>query len=218
MFTGIIEQVGTIVALIRGSQSAKLAISAGKYFDDVKVGDSLAVNGVCLTITNVRRGLVEFDLSAESLKRSTFRDAKIGDKVNLEKALPVNGRLGGHLVTGHIDGVGEIRNKINSADGFELAISVPSEILRYLVAKGSITIDGISLTVGDFVDGLLYLYVIPHTAKATTLHDLKIGDKVNIEVDILSKYIEKHLRGEPKGLIDDTIVKMGFMPMGWTDN
>jgi len=218
MFTGIIEQAGMVAALIRGPHSAKLAISANKLFDGLKVGESVAINGVCLTATGVRRGFAEFDLSSETLGKSTLGELKIGDKVNLEMALPLSGRLGGHLVTGHIDGVGEIRKKAVSGESFELYLSIPSEILRYLVPKGSIAIDGVSLTVADFMDGLLRISVIPQTARMTTLGSLSVGNRVNIEVDLLSKYIEKHLRGEPKGITDETMVRVGFLPMGWTDN
>jgi riboflavin synthase len=218
MFTGIIEQVGTVAALVRGAQSAKIAVAAAHIYEDAKIGDSLAVSGVCLTVTHVRRGFAEFDLSSETLKNTTLGDLKISDKVNLEKALPVNGRLGGHLVTGHIDGTAEIKNKVVSGEGFDLYLSVPSEILRYLVPKGSITLDGVSLTVADFIDGRLKISVIPHTARATTLQNCNIGDRVNIEVDLLSKYIEKHLRGEPKGITEETMVRVGFLPMGWMEN
>jgi len=207
-----------VAALIRGPHSAKLAISANKLFDGLKVGESVAINGVCLTATGVRRGFAEFDLSSETLGKSTLGELKIGDKVNLEMALPLSGRLGGHLVTGHIDGVGEIRKKAVSGESFELYLSIPSEILRYLVPKGSIAIDGVSLTVADFMDGLLRISVIPQTARMTTLGSLSVGNRVNIEVDLLSKYIEKHLRGEPKGITDETMVRVGFLPMGWTDN
>jgi len=218
MFTGIIEQIGVVAALIRGSQSSKIAVSAPKIFESVAVGESIAVNGVCLTVTHTRRNFAEFDLSAETLNKSTLSALKIGDKVNLERALPLSGRLGGHLVTGHIDGLGEIRKKVQAGEGFDLYISVPSESLVYLVNKGSITIDGISLTVADFRDGLLRVSVIPHTAKTTTLGSCNVGDRVNIEVDLISKYIEKHLMGEPKGISEEMMMKIGILPMGWTEN
>lgn len=218
MFTGIIEQVGVVASFIRGQQSAKLMIAAAKIFDDLKVGDSVAVNGSCLTVTHERRGFAEFDLSAETLKKTTLGDLRIGDKVNLERALLLSGRLGGHLVSGHVDGVGEIRSKVSRAEGVELQLSVPSEILRYLVLKGSIAVDGISLTVADFRDGLVAVAIVPQTLKATNLGLRNVGDRVNVEVDVLSKYIEKHLRGEPKGITDDTMMRVGFLPMGWSDN
>lgn len=218
MFTGIIEQVGVVASFIRGQQSAKLMIAAAKIFDDLKVGDSVAVNGSCLTVTHERRGFAEFDLSAETLKKTTLGDLRIGDKVNLERALLVSGRLGGHMVTGHIDGMGEIRRKVARSEGVELQLSVPSELLRYLVSKGSIAVDGVSLTVADFYDGLFTVAVVPQTLKATNLAQRNVGDRVNLEVDILSKYIEKHLHGEPKGITDETMMRVGFLPMGWTDN
>lgn len=218
MFTGIVEQVGVIASIIRSAHSAKLAIAANKLFDDVQVGDSVAVNGVCLTATAVRRNFAEFDLSPETLSNSTFGSARIGEKVNLEKALPVAGRLGGHLVTGHIDGLGEIRNKSKTGDGLELYLSVPSGILKYLVFKGSVAIDGVSLTLADFRDGLVLISVIPQTLKSTTLDLKSVGDKVNVEVDLISKYIEKHLRGEPKGVTEEMMMRVGILPMGWTDN
>jgi riboflavin synthase len=218
MFTGIIEQIGVVASFIRTQPAAKLVVSAGKYFDDLKPGDSVSVNGACLTVTQIRRGFAEFDVAAETLKRSCLIDLKISDKVNLEKALPISGRLGGHLVTGHLDGTAEIKHKIKQGEGFELDLSIPSEMLRYLVAKGSVAIDGASLTVADFRDSLLRVTVIPHTAKSTTLASKGVGDRVNIEVDLISKYIEKHLMGEPRGVSDEMMMRLGIMPMGWNDN
>jgi len=218
MFTGIVEQVGVVASLIRGQQSAKLMIAAPKIFEDLKVGDSVAVDGCCLTVTHERRGFAEFDLSNESLKRTTLGELRIGSKVNVERALMLSSRLGGHLVTGHIDGVGEIRSKIARAEGVELQLSVPSDLLHYLVVKGSLAVDGISLTVADFRDGLVVLSIVPQTLKATNLGQRNVGDRLNLEVDLLSKYIEKHLQGEPKGVTDETMMRVGFLPMGWSDN
>jgi riboflavin synthase len=218
MFTGIIEELAVVTSLIRGSQSGKLTLSVSRNFAGTKVGESIAVNGVCLTATSIRRNFIEFDISAETLKRSALSDLKIGDKVNLEKALLVSGRLGGHLVSGHVDGVGEIRKKVNLDKGFQLHISLPSELLRYLVPKGSLALDGVSLTVADLRQALLVVSVVPHTGRSTTLGEKNIGDRLNIEVDILSKYIEKHLKGEAKGMSEDTLVRVGYLPMGWIDN
>lgn len=218
MFTGIVEQVGIVAALMRGASSAKAAISAPKVFDDAKVGDSIMVNGICLTVTHTRRNFAEFDLSAETLKRTTLGELRIGDRVNLERALLISSRLGGHLVSGHIDGVGEIRSKVVSGEAFDLYLSVPSEILRYLVVKGSIAVDGISLTIADFRDGLVRFSVVPQTAKATNLAERGVGDKVNVEVDLLSKYIERHLGVEPKSITEETMMRVGFLPMGWMEN
>lgn len=218
MFTGIIEELGIVASLVRGTQSGKLTISANRVFAGAKVGESIAVNGVCLTITNLRRNFAEFDISAETLRRTTLQELRIGEKVNLERALTVSGRLGGHLVTGHVDGMGEIRNKIVQGEDFELHISLPSELLRYLVPQGSIAVDGISLTITDLRNGLLVTSIVSHTARSTNLGAKNIGDRVNIEVDILSKYIERHVRGEAKGVTEDVLVKMGYLPMGWIEN
>jgi riboflavin synthase len=219
MFTGIIEELGIVASVVRGSQSGKVVVSVSKKLSaEVKIGDSIAINGVCLTVTHIRRHFLEFDVSPETFKKSSFYDLKIGDKVNIERALPVAGRLGGHLVTGHVDGVGEIRQRVKFESGFELHISIPSEMLRYIVGKGSIALDGISLTVSDLRNALIVVTIIPHTAKSTTLGFKSIGDRINIEVDILSKYIERFLKGETASVGEDTLVKMGFLPMGWIDN
>lgn len=219
MFTGIIEELGIVTSFIRGHSAAKLTVSVGRDLSASKTGDSVAVNGICLTVTTVRRNFLEFDASPETIKRTALVDLKIGDRVNLERALPVNGRLGGHLVTGHVDGIGEVRQKIALEKAFELHFSLPSELIRYLVPKGSVTLDGVSLTVGDFLDGLLVVTIIPHSAEKTTLGSLNVGDRVNVEVDILSKYIERHLRGEAKpGITEETMLRAGFLPMGWMEN
>lgn len=219
MFTGIIEEEGIVTSLIRGSESAKLTVSAERMWAAAKIGESVAINGVCLTIVNLRRNFAEFDLSSESLKNTTLGELRIGDKVNLERALLLAGRLGGHLVTGHIDGVGEIKNKRISEEIFELYLSLPSDLLRYLVPRGCLAIEGVSLTIADLRDGVVKLVIIPHTAKTTTLSGKAIGEKVNVEVDILSKYIERHLHGgAPKGISEETLVKIGLLPMGWIDN
>ncbi|MEE8638586.1 MAG: riboflavin synthase [Candidatus Margulisiibacteriota bacterium] len=218
MFTGIIEELGIVTSLIRGSQSGKLTISVSKNFAGTKAGESIAVNGVCLTATSIRRNFIEFDISAETLKRSALQDLKIGDKVNLERALLVSGRLGGHLVTGHVDGVGEIRKRVNLGKNFELHISLPSELLHYLVPKGSIALDGVSLTIADMRNALVVVSIVPHTSQTTILKEKNVGDRVNVEVDVFSKYIERHLKGGAKGITDETLVRVGYLPMGWTDN
>ena len=219
MFTGIIEEIGVVTSFIRGSQAAKLTVSVSKKLADAKVGDSISVNGVCLTITTIRRNFFEFDISAESLKRSALLELKVSDKVNLERAILVSGRIGGHLVTGHIDGVGEIKKKVVSGKAFDLYVSVPSELLRFFVAKGSVAVDGVSLTVADIRSSLLIISVIPHTAQTTILGSKGVGDRVNIEVDIMSKYVEKHLKGKAiKGMSEEAMSQVGYMPMGWIEN
>ena len=220
MFTGIIEEFGVVAAFSRNSSSGKLTIAVGKELSTAKVGDSIAINGVCLTVTNLRRRALDFDVSLESLKRSNLGSLKVGDKVNLERALLTTGRLGGHLVTGHIDGVGEIRKKIIFDNkGFELHVSIPSDLLKYVVPKGSICLDGVSLTVADIRNSLLVIAVVPHTGRSTIFGSKGVGDQINIEVDILSKYIEKHLaKAQPAGITDDMLDRAGFFPMGWIEN
>lgn len=218
MFTGIIEELGIVASFIRGSQSAKLTLSVSKNLAAAKPGESVAVNGACLTVTNIKRNLLEFDISPETIKRSTLNELKIGDKVNLERAIPVSGRLGGHLVSGHVDGVGEIKRKRAQGKGMELYVSLPSDLLRYLVPKGSITLDGISLTVASIQRGLLVVSVVPHTAQSTSLALKTVGDRLNIEVDILSKYMERHLKGHMKGLGEEAVTQAGYLPMGWIEN
>ncbi len=214
MFTGIIQDLG----IIQSFQNERLIVAAGQNIKDVKLGDSIAVNGICLTVVKIRKNILEFDVSAETLKKSTFKTLKKGEKVNLEPALTLSGKLGGHMVSGHVDGVGEIRKKIAAGKGFELYLSIPSDLLRYLAIKGSITMDGISLTVADIRDDLVVISIVPHTAATTNLGNKKVGDLVNIEVDLLSKYIERHLNQTQTSISEDTLTRAGFMPMGWIEN
>lgn len=218
MFTGIIEELGVVTSFIRGSRAGKLTISVSPAFADMKAGESVAVNGACLTVTAIRRSFIEFDISAETLKRSNLAELKVGEKANLEKALPVNGRLGGHMVTGHVDGVGQVRQRTTAEMGFELQVSVPGELMKYLVPKGSIALDGVSLTIAELREGLVVVSVVPHTARSTNLGSRNAGDRVNVEVDVLSKYIERHVRGEPRGITEDTLMRVGYLPMGYTEN
>ncbi len=219
MFTGIIEELGIVTSLIQSSQNTRLTISAQEVATEIKIGESIAVNGVCLTAANFRKNFIEFDISPQTLHKSTLRDLKVGEKVNLERALKLSTRLGGHLVTGHVDGIGEIRNIVNRGKSYEFHISIPSELLRFLVPRGSITLDGISLTVSDVRGGLLLVSIIPHTASVTTLKGKRIGHRLNIEVDILSKYMERHLmKAASGGVTEESLAKMGFFPMGWIDN
>ena len=194
MFTGIIEELGTIRAIRRGASSAVLSIGAGTILDDLKVGDSVAVNGVCLTATQVDGGGFTADVMHETLDRSSLARLAPGDKVNLERAMAAGGRFGGHIVSGHIDATGTITDRRRDDNAVWYTVSAPGALLRYVVEKGSIAIDGISLTVAAVEADRFSVSVIPHTAAVTVLGGKRPGDPVNLEADLIGKYVEKLLR------------------------
>jgi riboflavin synthase len=191
VFTGIIEEIGTIQDLRFMSEGAVLTIRGKVVLTDLKIGDSIAVNGVCLTATHVGAGSFLCDVSAETLQRSSFKQAKPGARVNLERSLLVGGRLGGHFVLGHVDGMGRLVSKTTVGAGFVMHFNFPRELERYLVFKGSISVNGISLTIASLERTAFSVAVIPHTYESTNLRDLIAGDAVNLEVDILGKYFER---------------------------
>jgi riboflavin synthase len=193
VFTGIIEERGSIAGIKKGAHSAVLTIRATKVLENTKIGDSIAVNGVCLTVTDMTGSSFNADVMHETLNRSSLAGAKPGTPVNLERAMPADGRFGGHIVAGHVDGVGTIKTITKDDNAIVFAISADPAILRYIVEKGSITVDGISLTVVSVDAGAFTVSVIPHTAKETTLGEKKPGDPVNLENDIIGKYVEKLL-------------------------
>jgi len=194
VFTGIIEEIGTITAINRGRNSAQLVVKAKTILQDVKLGDSIAVNGVCLTVVRFNQDAFWADIMAETLIRSSFSEVSVGTSVNLERALRLSDRLGGHIVSGHIDGVGRISIEEHRDFARILTISAPAAIIRYVVEKGSIAIDGASLTVVSVSDGAFQISLVPHTQSMTTLGAISVGDIVNLEVDIIGKYIEKLLQ------------------------
>ena len=194
MFTGMVEELGTIRAIRRGASSAVLSIGAGTILDDLKVGDSVAVNGVCLTATQVDGGGFTADVMHETLDRSSLARLAPGDKVNLERAMAAGGRFGGHIVSGHIDATGTITDRRRDDNAVWYTVSAPAALLRYVVEKGSIAIDGISLTVAAVEADRFSVSVIPHTAAATVLGGKRPGDPVNLEADLIGKYVEKLLR------------------------
>lgn len=207
MFTGIIEEIGSIASKGTGSMSIK----AIKVMDGLQLGDSIAVNGVCLTITSFKNNLLTVDVMSETLSRSNLGNLVNGSLVNLERAVQIGGRLGGHIVTGHIDGKGEIKNIKSESNAVWFEIACEKSILKYVVEKGSVTLDGISLTVAYVDEYCFKVSVIPHTMAQTSLIFKKTGDKLNIEVDILSKYIEKLLDiGNKKQMDIDFLHKCGF--------
>jgi riboflavin synthase len=191
MFTGIIEEVGTIQAVAKGSKSAILTIAADKVLEGSKVGDSIAVNGVCLTVTTIAGRQFTADVMAETLRRSSLGSLSRGSNVNLERAMAADGRFGGHIVSGHIDGTGTIVSLTPEDNAVWVRIQTTGEVLKYIVQKGSIAIDGISLTVADVTETNFAVSVIPHTGAETTLLTKKAGDIVNLENDIIGKYVDK---------------------------
>lgn len=218
MFTGIIEKIGIIRNVKKGSNSSRLTVEVDDILKDTKIGDSISTNGVCLTVNDLCSRSFTADVMAETLRKSNLGDLNPGDKVNLERALEVGGRLGGHVVTGHIDGIGKIVNITREDISVWITIIPEGNLIEYIVKKGSIAIDGISLTVASVEKNIFKVSIIPHTSKETTLLTKKIGDEVNLECDILGKYIEKFLglktdhNNEAKKEIDyEFLQKNGFM-------
>jgi len=193
MFTGIIENKGNVLKVEYRGQEKRLTLRIPMDLTDLKLGDSININGVCLTVAEKRGQTIELDLSLETLEKTILGELKEGDKLNLERALRLTDRLGGHIVTGHIDGIGVIVEKRRERDFFGLRIRIPQAISRYVVQKGSIAIDGISLTVNECQGEEIQITLIPYTLEKTTLIEKRVGDRVNVEADILGKYVEKML-------------------------
>lgn len=198
MFTGIVEEMGTIAGIQKGAKSAVLTIQAEKVFSDIHIGDSIALNGVCLTVTSFSGNIYTADVMNETLRRSSLGSLTIGSKVNLERAMAANGRFGGHIVSGHIDGTGTITKVEKDDNAIWYTIAAEENLMKYIVEKGSIAIDGISLTVAKRSDMDFAISMIPHTAKETVLSQKKPGDIVNLENDIVGKYIEQLMHYEKK--------------------
>lgn len=212
MFTGIIEEIGKIKSVKRGSKSVVLDVEARKVLEDTRIGDSIATNGVCLTVVGKEDGGFSADVMPETMDRSNLGLLKPGDPVNLERALCLNSRLGGHLVAGHVDGTGKIVSRQQDENAIWLTVSTTPEILRYMVEKGSVAIDGVSLTIAYVDEQVFKVSVIPHTQEETTLVKKKIGSVVNLENDMIVKYVEKLMgQGKPKGgLTLDFLMANGF--------
>jgi riboflavin synthase len=210
MFTGMITALGSIRRVTRKGPDALLEVDAMMPLEDIRIGDSIAINGACLTVTKKADRHFTADVSAETLSRTNIGALKAGDRVNLEKALRFNDFLGGHLVLGHVDGQGKLREKTGSANSIILGIEIPDELMRYLVEKGSIAVDGVSLTVNSCGKNRFYVNMIPHTAQMTTLGFKKVGDAVNIETDIIGKYVERFLQPR-KGMDLGFLAEHGFL-------
>jgi len=191
MFTGIVEEMGWVVAMERGERSATITVGASVVQSDARLGDSVAVNGCCLTVVAIEENSLTFEAIPETLARTSLGKLALGDAVNLERSLAANGRLGGHFVQGHIDGVGEILALREDDNAIIMEIGVPESLLRYFVEKGSVAVDGVSLTVASLLTNGFTVWTIPHTRAVTTLGNRNVGDSVNIECDLLGKYIER---------------------------
>ncbi len=197
MFTGIIEATGHIAAIKRSGQDAQLTIQSDTLdFSDVKLGDSIASNGVCLTVTSLGSKSFTADVSGETLSRTLFDSYQTGQRINLEKALLPTTRLGGHLVSGHVDGIAIVSKVEKTGQSWQIYLQSPEELGRYIAEKGSVTIDGISLTVNELTANGFRLTIVPHTARETTIQALQAGSKVHLEVDLLARYIERLLQGK----------------------
>ena len=220
MFTGLIQDVGKIQAVEPAGGGVRLTLSTRLDPASLKIGDSVSVDGVCLTVVRMSGTAFTVEVSPETLRRSTLSAARQGDPVNLETALKMSDPLGGHLVSGHVDGTGEILEVIPEGNSWRYRFGISREISRYLVEKGSVAVDGISLTVAECGDNEFTVSVIPHTAQSTTLGNKKAGDRVNLENDIIAKYVEKFLRqredpGKPSSRIDASfLAQHGFTKSG----
>lgn len=211
MFTGIIEELGAVKTLRRGSSGARLAISASFVLEGTAIGDSICVNGVCLTVVDLGKADFSADVASETIKVTNLGELKVGQKVNLERALRLSARIGGHLVTGHVDAVGRIKEKRQEGNSWRVFIETPEQALRYIIKKGSVAVDGISLTVADLDSTGFSIAMIPHTAKLTTLGSKAPGESVNLETDIIGKYVERLLSGRmEEGVNLELLKKAGF--------
>jgi riboflavin synthase len=217
LFTGLIEDLGTVRQLHTGAESGRITIATGLPMTEIAIGDSIAVNGVCLTVTSLGGGLFNADVSPESLSRTTLRDLHPGQRVNLERALRLSDRLGGHLVSGHVDGVGTVLERFRDRNAVRFTFQLPHALSRFVVEKGSVAVDGISLTVNAVGEEFFSVAVIPLSLAKTTLQDRPVGARVNIETDILGKYVERLLssRGpeppEAASLGLEFLAKHGFL-------
>jgi len=218
MFTGIIEGLGTITELRQSGQGKRLALEADFLLSHTKIGDSISVSGACLTVVAIEGKCIKVDVSPETLARTTFGRSKVGDRVNLERALRLSDRIDGHLVSGHIDGMGTLKHKKNTGNAVIITIGVPESLSRYMIKKGSVAVDGISLTINNLGIDSFDVSIIPHTAKLTTIGFNKVGDLVNIETDMIGKYVERFItekqysdKETEKSVDMEFLAKTGFL-------
>jgi riboflavin synthase len=213
MFTGIVEEVGKVTGISSIDGGRSLKISASKILEDINTGDSISVNGVCLTVTRYSLDGFYADAVGETLLKTTINSCRVGTVINLERAMKLNHRLGGHLVQGHVSGVGIISEIKKLGENYSLSVRLPESISRYVVPEGSIALDGISLTVAKIINSYLAVSVIPHTWRETNLHTKKTGDKINLEIDVVARYAEKLFNGSSghiNDLSEEKLIKMGY--------
>ena len=212
MFTGIIVEMGEVTEVQKKEGITHLFLNSSEVIKDAKIGDSISVNGTCLTLVDIKGNNMRFDLSSETLRSSNLALLQSGDRVNLEPSLRPDSKLGGHFVSGHVDDIGRIKSSIKIGDTFKVEIEVANRILNFLIGKGSVAVDGISLTVVDILKRSFTVMIIPHTAKLTTLGFKGPGDTVNVEVDMIGKYVAKFLGMEKKELgLMETLIKEGYI-------
>jgi len=214
MFTGIIEEVGRVARIAQNGENRRLTIEAKETPEELKMGNSVAVSGVCLTAVDIKQGSFAADLAPETWLRTSFSRIREGALVNLELPVKADGRFGGHIVQGHVDGVGKLvaLDRISDSENWWLEIEIPQELVRYVVEKGSISIEGISLTVAKIEDRQCTIALIPHTVERTNLNSLASGAAVNLEIDLIAKYVEKMTKGEPghSTITLENLVSQGF--------
>jgi riboflavin synthase len=215
VFTGIIEEVGTVKKILRGRQSIVVTVQGGKVLEGTKIGDSIAVNGICLTVTGLQDGCFSADVMPETMQRTSLAGLSVGSHVNLERALAADGRFGGHIVSGHVDGVGKILRVQPNDNAVIYTIQTKTELMRYMVEKGSITIDGASLTLTMVGRNYFSVSLIPHTVAQTVFRERKEGDLVNLETDLFGKYVERLLTEQSvnygkRELTKDFLLQHGF--------
>ncbi len=212
MFTGIIEAVGTIQSLIDKGDNYRLIVNTGKLdMSDVHMGDSIATNGVCLTVVDFGKDFYAADVSAETIKYSGFSHYSSGDGVNLEKAMRADSRFGGHIVSGHVDGIGKVESVHEHSNYVEIWVKAPNELAKYIAHKGSITVDGVSLTVNEVKGASFMLWLIPHTLQETVIGTYKPGTHINLEVDVVARYLERLLQGDKAADSESNDLSLEFL-------
>ena len=193
MFTGLVEEKGTVSSIVLDGETCRLGLETSVVNEDVAIGDSICVNGCCLTVVKIDGNLLEFDAGSETLSRTNLGRLVVGDPVNLERSLKQDSRMGGHYVSGHVDSLGQVKSRNDDGEWAEFYFSVPESLTRQMASKGSVTVDGISLTLVDVQSDCFSVAIVPHTLSVTTLGQRQVGDQVNIETDLLAKYVQRQL-------------------------